>query len=353
MNSKRATSISASHKPTIRDVAREAGVSQTTVSYVLSGSKHAQRIPDDTKARVQSAAERLGYRRDALGTALQRGYSDIVVLLAVTWELASGHAPTMVSLSRAAAARGLSTIVHVAADNGEAIAFLNHVDSLNPYGILLLWDSPAEPESELSRLQQRGIPIVDLLPSNCDEVVSVTSDREQGAHLAVKYLLDLGHSRIGLILDTTSRGRTSSRKLDGYRRALDEAGIGFNPDLLEEVTGFGFDAGYSGALRLLERRPDITAVFCINDPIALGAMRAAEDTGRTVPRDISVIGYGAFVEGTYCRPRLTSVAMSSSIIASESIDILVRMRSDEPQIRHSIALPMELVVRESTGPAPI
>lgn len=336
--------------PTIQDVASEAGVSQTTVSYVLSDSHYASRISDKTKERIHAAARRLGYSRNKIGAALQRGYSNVVVVLVVTWDLAAGHTGTIVSVSQAAAARGLATIVHVASNDVEASAFLEGVSSLLPYGLLLLWDSTAMPVDVLSSLRTGGLPIVDLMPLAPDGSISITADREMAGYLSTRHLLQLGHRRIAMMLDTTTRWRTSKHKFAGYCRALEEAGIDFDESLLEEVSSFGFEAGRDGLKSLLKRCPDVTAVVCINDPMALGVIAGAKDLGLSVPQDLSVVGYASVQEGTYFHPKLTSVSVNSSKIAEDAVNTLVRLREGEDVPPDSVYEPVELVVRESTGP---
>lgn len=336
-------------KPTIKDVGRLAGVSQTAVSYVLSDSKHAERISPETRNRILDAAAKLGYTRNSIGAALQRGYTDAMVILAVTWDLASSHSNTIMSISRVAASKGLSTIVHVAGGDEEAIKFISNVMSLNPYGLMILWDSASLPVNELHELSKHGLPIVDLMPYSIDGIISVTADREQGFYLAMKHLTDLGHKRIGFILDTVGRMKTSIPKLEGYKRALEHAGMEFQPSLLQEAGSYSFDAGYNGARHLLNRHPDMTAVLCINDPMALGAVAAAQDMNLEVPSDLSVVGYGAQGESDYFRPKLSTLEMPSAEIAQCAVEVLVEMRQSELVSMDPVTVSMSLIARESTG----
>lgn len=337
-------------KPTIKDVGRMAGVSQTAVSYVLSGSKHAERISSETRDRILEAATKLGYTRNSIGAALQRGYTDHLVLLAVSWDLASSHSHTIMSISSVASSKGLSTIVHVAGGDEEAKTFLHNVLCLNPYGLILLWDSANQPIGQFVELKKQGLPIVDLLPSSPEGVVSVTADREQGFFLATKHLTDLGHRRIGLILDTGARTKTSSRKLEGYKQALEKVGVEFMPSLLQEATPYGFEAGYQGVRHLLNRHPDMTAVLCINDPMALGAVAAARDMNLDVPTDLSVVGYGATGEAAYFKPKLSTLELPSTEIAECAVNTLVKMRQGVRLESDMITVPMTLIARESTSP---
>ncbi|OFX15916.1 MAG: hypothetical protein A2Z18_00060 [Armatimonadetes bacterium RBG_16_58_9] len=337
-------------KPRVADVAREAGVSPTAASYVLSGSKGADEISARTKRRILAAAARLGYSRNAAATTLQRGYSSTMVLLAVTWDVALGHAHTIVAVSQAAVDRELATILYLAKTDEEASEFLRRVQSLNPYGLLLLWDSPAVLSSNISKLQSDGLPVIDLMPSSQEGIVSVTADRVRGCCLCAQHLIDLGHTRIGFILDTTTRWRTNNQKLAGYKRALEMADIRSDDSLLQETTGVDFESGYEGFKKLIDRRPDVTAVMCMNDPVALGAIAAANDLGLDVPADVSVAGYGAFREGAYFRPRLTSIRAESTKIAECATELVIATRENKLYSCSSVFEPMELVIRESTGP---
>src|SRR4051794_16240941 len=186
-------------RPTIKDVARAANVSQSTVSYILNAAAAAQRISKDTKQRVWAAVQQLGYTFNPIGRALQRGYTNQVTLLIVTWNLATSHAATAMAISRAAARHGFTLTVHVADDDASAEAFVrtNIVHSLG--GVLVLWDSPAFEQSSLRQLAQESLPIIDLLPESPDGISVVTPDREDAVFRATRHLIELGHRQIGFI----------------------------------------------------------------------------------------------------------------------------------------------------------
>ncbi len=337
-------------RPTIKDVARAAGVSQSTVSYILNESRGALRISVETKERVLAAARQLGYRCNPLGRALQRGYSNQVLLLMVTWNLATSHAATAMSLSRAATRRDLAFTVHVAEDDASAEVFVRRTNLHNFGGMLVLWDSPAFQSSSLRQLAGEGLPIVSLLPDHTEGISVVTADREAAGYLGTRHLIDLGHREIGFIGDVESRPNTTLRKLSGYQRALAEAKLTANENLIQNVIEFGFEGGQRGFRALLERAPEMTAVFCINDAIALGAICAAQDFGRECPRELSVIGYGDSAEGRHWRPALTTFELGSDTVAQHAIDSIVRSRSGAATGAANVLLPGDLVPRASTAP---
>lgn len=331
-------------------MAREAGVSICTASYVLSDNSHAQRISGATKERIWSAVQRLSYKSDPIGRALQRGYTNQVILLIVTWSLATSHSATAMSISRAAIRHGFELTVHVADDDAAAEAFLRRRTMHGMGGILVLWDSPAMQESHLSQLAAEGVPVIDLLPDSPAGLSTVTADRENAFWRGTRHLIELGHGSIAMMCDELTRAKTTLCKLAGYRRALREAGLPEDADLIENVREFGFDGGMAGFRRLVQRRPGVTAVFCINDAMALGVMAAARELGRSCPADLSVIGFGDFPEGAYFHPQLTTFALSSDRVAEESIALVRESRLTPGRGPQSVLIFEELVLRESTGP---
>src|SRR4051812_35668075 len=189
-------------RPTIKDVARAAAVSLSTVSYILNNAPAAERISAQTKKRVGAAAERLGYKFNPIGRALQRGYTNQVILLIVTWDLATSHSATAMAISRAAIAQGFELTVHVADNDVDAEAFLKRQMLHNIAGMLVLWDSPAMRESYLTQLAVEGVPVVDLLPDSPKGISTVTPDREDAFIRGTGHLIKLGHRYIGLISDS-------------------------------------------------------------------------------------------------------------------------------------------------------
>ncbi len=190
----------AKKRVTLRDVAREAGVSLSAVSYVLNDSSHAQRISPQTKKRIRNAAQRLGYKCDPIGRALQRGYTTQVTLLIVSWNLATSHSSTAMAISRAAARHGLELAVHVADDDQAAESFVRRSLLHKAGGILVLWDSPAMQNSFLKQLAAEGVPVIDLLPDSPPGISVVTPDREDAFFRGTRHLIELGHRRIALDL---------------------------------------------------------------------------------------------------------------------------------------------------------
>lgn len=342
----------AKNRVTLKDVARAASVSLAAVSYVLNDSPHAQRISPQTKKRIRTAAQRLGYQVDPIGRALQRGYTNQVTLLIVSWDLALSHAATAMAISRAAARHDLALTVHVADDDEAAETFVRRNVLHRLGGVLVLWDSPAFRESALRQIAAEGVPVIDLLPDAPEGLSVVTVDREDAFFRGTRHLIELGHREIGLIGDAIHRPQTTRQKLAGYRRALESAKLPYRQAYVQNVREFGFEGGQRG-FRVLDRRcPRITALLCINDAIALGAMDAARKLGRACPADFSVIGFGHLPEGDHWHPRLTTFSLSPDRVAASAIQLISEQRSQRRVEPKAILISEHLVLRESVGLVP-
>src|SRR5258707_6366270 len=203
-------------------------------------------MTEATKLRVRAAVNRLGYQSNPIGSALQRGYTNQVFLLIVTWDLATSHAATAMAISRAAISQGFELTVHVADNDAEAEAFLKRRMLHNIGGLLVLWDSPAMRGSYLVQLAGEGLRVVDLLPDSTTGISTVTPDREDAFLQGTKHLIELGHRRIGLISDVLTRPKTTLCKVAGYRPALEAAGLKFEESLCGNITEIRFEDGMGG-----------------------------------------------------------------------------------------------------------
>ncbi len=165
---------------------------------------------------------------------------------------------------------------------------------------------------------------------------SVTIDDRLEAYRAVRLLLERGHRRIGVLLDSTRNRSISQLRYMGYCRALEEAGIPPEESLVEETETFDMAAAYRGMTRLLERRGDLTAVFVIADSMAVAAMKAAYDAGRRVPEDCSVVAIDGIDISAYCVPTLTTLVQPQLEMGLEAVEILVDMIEGRVGNRHVV-----------------
>ncbi|NHA68256.1 LacI family DNA-binding transcriptional regulator [Phycicoccus flavus] len=323
---------------TLRDVAGAAGVSVSTVSRVLDD--RAPRSRSATAVRVREVADRLGYRRNTFASGLRRGTTGTIGVV-VPRLTDAVMAMVYEALERAARARGHFAIVTTSGDEPEGEQ--EAVDTLlgrNVDGLVL---ASVRLGDELpGRLRAAGVPHALVIRTDGTSPSSVGDD-EVGGYLAVRHLLDLGHERIALVTGpmfaSSARGR-----LDGARRALDEAGVDIPQDW---VVGEGYrtEHGIAAAESLLTGSEAPTAVFAANDNLALGVLAVAHRRGLRLGRDLALVGYNDTpVVATLSVP-ITSVRVPFDQIATTAMELLLTPDAPDPVRR---ALPT-LIPRASSG----
>jgi LacI family transcriptional regulator, galactose operon repressor len=329
------------------DVAERAGVSTTTVSIVLSG-KAGSSIPDVTKERVFEASRELGYRANAMARNLRRQRSETIGLISDTIA-STPYAGLMVrGADQVAAAAGMTLmIVNTERDpevEARAIDLMlgRQVDAII---YATMWHQLVEPPAALDE-----VPCV-FLDARTDRPGDawVVPDEEGGGYAATAHLIERGHTRIGYIHEANEYPAHPER-LAGYRRALDEHGLDFRPELVAEDRNDPF-GGTNAAARLLELREPPTAIQCYTDRMAMGAYRAIRHGGLRVPDDISVIGFDNQDQiAPWLDPPLTTMQLPHEAMGRWAVEYLVRVLSGEAVGPHQERLECPLVVRDSVAP---
>lgn len=325
---------------TLRDVAAASGVSLSTASRALDERGTASRSA--AAEHVRKVAQELGYRRNSFASSLRRGETRTLGVL-VPRLSDTVMALMFEELERAASDRGYFAMVATSGDDpeDERRATETLLDR-NVDGLIL---ATARLDDELPRrLRQRGV--AHALVLRTDGVSpSAVGDDEVGGYLAVRHLIDLGHRDIAVV---TGPSFTSSAvgRLEGARRALDEAGI-TPPERWLLAAGYGIENGFSAGESLLGettgKRP--TAVFAANDNIAMGIIAAAHRFGITVGQDLALVGYNDIPLSARLSTPLSSVRVPLAQIANTAIDFIVNP-GKEPTIRKSMPT---LIPRESSG----
>jgi DNA-binding LacI/PurR family transcriptional regulator len=325
---------SAQQHVTSVDVARHAGVSQSTVSLVFSG-KCEGRVSEATQERVRRSARELGYRPNIAAQALRLGASRAVALL-VPDITNPFFTRVLRGAQRAAQAAGYTVaLVDTGRRQWEAQSFealrAGPVD-----GYLLFEVSPPEglgPDQN-----------VVLMEREAPRRPSARFDIESGAAAAFRHLLDLGHRRIGH-LATSYDAPTFHLREAARRRVLAEAGL--DPEEQPRATtAISIDEACEAAGPLLAERP--TAVFCDDDVIAAGLYLAARDRGLRIPHDLSVVGFDNLDFARVLEPPLTTVALDAEHLGATAFELL-ETRMAGRRTRRRIVLPAELLVRGSTA----
>jgi DNA-binding LacI/PurR family transcriptional regulator len=332
-------------RPTIYDVARLAGVSTATVSRALNGTGQ---IAPATRATIEAAVEQLGYRPNTIARSLVTKSTQTIALLLP--DITNPFYAALVSgIQQTALAQGWTMLLCTTESDAEREElYLRVLRAKQVDGALV--DGLVLPPDRIARFVEDGFPIVCLdrdIDSRSIPLVQV--DNRLGGRIATRHLVDLGHTHIAHVTGAGELG-ISDERLAGYRDALTEAGLPVDFQLVEEGR-FTDDGGHDAARRLLERQPDLTAIFAANDLSALGVMNAVAEAGRRVPDDVSVVGFDDLHLSAYTSPPLTTIRQPAVEIATLATEILIGLTRGQQAERMRHLLEPELVVRASTRAA--
>jgi DNA-binding LacI/PurR family transcriptional regulator len=342
-------------RPRISDVASGAGVSKSTVSIAFNNP---ERLSPETAARIRTVADALGYRPHPVARMLAQRHTSILGILTPQALVVAFANPFFSMFSQGVAS--------VAEEFGYGLLFVSplhgslaravgraSVDGFVAIGL-------GEDHPEVEQIRSARLPIVLVDSAAFPEHGSITVDDEAGAFAAAEHLLDLGHktflvlavepAHLGIedTLATPTLDSVSSRRLRGYRQALEGRGI----DLPEERIGIGaptFDGGAAALNRALDSGLEFTGVLAMSDVMAIGAIHAAEKRGLKVPEDISLVGFDDIDEAEHTRPPLTTVRQPVREKGAEAARLLLAAvdRRDFEQPEHR-RLGTQLITRAST-----
>lgn len=339
-----------SRKTTIKDVAKYAGVSVASVSYVLNDI---DKVTAETKDRILKAIADLDYKPSLTARCLSKGDSKLIgVSLPITEK---GDIPGVLLENNPFFGEFISGIEYTTRKKGYDI-LISGVDTNEQYkdwiqrrrldGIIMLGVYPRSIFEEINKLE---IPIVltDAYETYAAEFHRVMVEDELGGYLATKHLLERGHKNIAFIAGSIKNSFTNLYRFEGYKKALKEARIKFNKDFVLEdhVT---FNGGYRTGKRLLEGESKVTAVFAAADIMAIGIMKSYIENGKSIPKDLSVIGFDDIKFGQYTTPSLTTMKQDIIMKGRVSAEMIMEDLENNRRTNHSIVLKPELVVRGST-----
>jgi LacI family transcriptional regulator len=327
---------------TITAIAKEAGVSVPTVSRVVNGRSD---VSPQTRARVEEILRRHEYRRR---TARTRGPAGLVDL--VFNDLDSPWAVEIIrGVEDVAHATGVGTVISaIHRRSSSTRQWLQNLRARATDGVILvLTDLPLPIHAELRRL---GVPVVVVDPVGVPamDVPTIGAANWNGGMQATEHLIALGHRRIGFIAGPP-RLLCSRARLDGYRAALEAAGLDVDPELLRQGD-FYHESGFAGGASLLDADEAPTAIFASSDQMALGVHEALRQRGLRVPDDVSVVGFDDLPEVRWSSPPLTTVRQPLSEMGQLAARTVLRLAAGERIESLRVELATVLVVRDSTAP---
>ena len=330
---------------TIKDIAKLSGCGVATVSRVLNDHPD---VSDETRRKVLAVVEEQGFQpnNNAKHLKQQSSTSIAIIVKGIMNMLFADLVEKVQALLRDAGQD--AAVYYLDEDANEVVYAVQLCRERKPLGILFLGGDLEFFQAEFGHIT---VPCV-LLTNSARELdfpnlSSLTTDDEEAAYRVVRYLADQGHRDIGLLGGNWSCTQISYRRVLGCQRAFDELSLPFDARRCEPCR-YSFSDAYDTTKRLLGRCPELTALFCVSDVMALGAIRAIHDLGRRVPRDISVVGYDGITAGQYFLPRLTTVRQDIQQLAERGVDALLRSILRRSPSVHGL-VPFHLVEGESVA----
>ncbi|MED3938920.1 LacI family DNA-binding transcriptional regulator [Priestia megaterium] len=332
---------------TIKDIARAAGVSVTTVSRALNGYSD---VNEKTRQKIAAVAKELNYSPNTLARGLVMQKSKTIGLLVsgisresvkdnFTFEVLCGvneRASTLgydlILFNTNTMMQREKTYTQLCRERRVDGAIIQGIKKEDPY---------------LKEVVESDIPCVLVdIPVHSNSVGYVTTDNALGAKKAVEHLASLGHQHIGMI-NGHEDAFVSQERLNGYREALKECGLSFHS---ERVISGNFEEkkAEKAARELINRHKEVTAIFCASDLMALGALKACKELGLHVPKEMSIVGYDNIVLASYSSPNLTTVGQEVYQIGYEAADLLIEMLEGK-ETNMKRYLDTNLIIRESTA----
>ena len=328
---------------TIYDVAREANVSMATVSRVVNGNPN---VKPTTRKKVLEAIDRLGYRPNAVARGLASKKTTTVGVII----------PDISSIFYSELARGIEDIAtmykyNIILSNSDQnlekeLHLLNTMLGKQVDGIVFMGGNITDEHVE--EFKRSPVPIV--LAASVEEqgeTPSVAIDYEQAIYDAVKLFIDKGHRDIAFVSGPMQEPINRSKKLQGYKRALEEAAIPFNEQFVAEGD-YTYDSGMEALQSLmgLDRKP--TAILSATDEMALGIIHAAQDQGLSIPDHLDIIGFDNTRLSLMVRPQLSTVVQPTYDIGAVAMRLLTKLMNKEPVEEHIVELPHRIELRQST-----
>ncbi|MSR65717.1 MAG: LacI family transcriptional regulator [Verrucomicrobiae bacterium] len=330
---------------TLKQIALEAGVSIMTVSKVMRDYPD---IAPKTKERIRAIANQLGYVPDAAARSLRTRSTHTIGV--VVPNINQAYFPRVfVGIEQVAKARGYKLfLAHSNDDPEQETAEIRELLSRKVDGLIIAPANRLDGNFEVFTLiESRNVPLVimDRHPSQLGNLLHVVSDDRQGGYLAAKHLISLGHRAIAILTGPASCPSTQERT-EGYRRALQEAGIAHRDELVF-TAGHDVADGQKAAAELTNERTKCTAIFAHNDMVAIGAAEFFLQQKWSIPDDISIMGYGDVQSAQYYRVPLTTIRQPQSGMGQLAIQVLFEKMAGRPT--ESRRMPVEVVTRSSTS----
>ncbi|MCW8333294.1 substrate-binding domain-containing protein [Vibrio paucivorans] len=327
---------------TMKDIARLAGVSTSTVSHVINKSRY---VSEEISERVNRAAQELNYAPSALARSLKVNRTKTIGML-VTTSTNPFFGEVVKGVERSCYHQGYNLILcNTEGDNERMKASINTLLQKRVDGLLLMCSTlEGERIDVFERYPDIPVVVMDWGP------MLFTSDKIQdnslrGGYMATKYLIDSGHKEVGCITGPLIRHQAQMR-YEGYKRAINEAGLDFNPNWIVEAD-FECEGGYEAFNKILSKGKLPSSIFVCNDMMAMGVINAANEKGIKIPEDVSLIGYDDIHIAKFMSPSLTTIHQPKYRLGKAAVETLLKKLEKETEEAQVVQLEPTLVERAS------
>lgn len=327
----------------IKEIAKEAGVSISTVSRILNGTKP---VSPEMRSRVEAIISEKGYvpNHAARSMVMKRTRTAGLIIPKVSFLY---HQEIARYIENEMEAAGYRLIIGSVRDEADAeISYVRLMKEKKVDGIILMHESQHRATIELLENAEISVVLSSVhIPNTKHPIVGI--DEFRATYDGTSFLSKLGHSKIGYIGGPGPF--LKEHRFEGYRAALNDHGLPFVEANVEDGS-FTMEGGRKAATQLLRRSPDVTALFVVSDEMAIGAIRAANDLGYRVPKDVSVLGFDGIQMGAYVVPSLSTVHQPIDEIGTRAARMLLRLMEGTGTPVQSIVVPHRIVSRESCAP---
>lgn len=338
---------------TIKDIAQISGYSISTVSRVINNRAD---VSDKAKETIEEVIRAQNYQPNENARMLKQNISSEISVI-VRGNKSIFLDSVLEEIQLRMGDHGESINVHFIGETDDEVEKAVQIGQyLKPKGFIFLGGSADNFRKGFSRISLPSVLVtVDAEPLGYENLSSFTTDDEEAAGFAASELISQGHRRIGILggyqkdIGRTSESDFSTLRIRGAVKALEKNGVPFDFEKDYEPSAFSAEGGYEAAGRLLQKSPDLTGVFAINDSTAIGAVRLFKDIGLHVPEDISVVGFNGVSLVRFFNPRLSSIRQDIAMLARKSVDdLLLRISYGSPAVHEKI--PYEYFAGESVAP---
>jgi DNA-binding LacI/PurR family transcriptional regulator len=336
------------NKVTSQDVAELAGVSRTTVSFVLNDVKHFNIMPE-TRQKVLEAIETLGYVPNASAQALASKRSKAIGLVMTRspqYIATDTFMPQILGgMLDIIKSHRLGLLIEWVNPGHQIKTYRELIHAKHIDGMILL--TPRYDDEGLKELEDLEIPVVLMGNVSNSSLPSVDIDNRLAAKRGVDHLIELGHRQIACILNAPLAYSSANERLMGYQDALADASIAYDQDLVR-IADFDPQSGFLQMKSLLSSGESFTAVFVASDNVAMGALAAIHETGLQVPGDLSVLGFDDIPWANYATPPLTTIHTPAHELSQQSCLLLLELMKEKTGQTRKVTIDSELVIRKST-----